>query len=193
LRKYAALSLGALILAFGVYNIHSRCAVTEGGVLGLSLLIRQWTGISPGISCFLLNAAAYVTGIFFLGAGFLADSILCAVLYSVWYALLERIGPVLPDLSGMPLAAAVLGAVFVGIGTGLIVRYDCASSGDDALALVCHKLTGLKVSRFFFISDLSVLLASLSYIPARRIAWSLLTVTLSSLIIELLRKKEKSS
>ena len=42
----------------------------------------------------------------------------------------------LPDLSGHPLIAAILGGLFVGVGVGLIVRQGGSSGGDDALALV---------------------------------------------------------
>ena len=83
-----------------------------------------------------------------------------------------------------PLAAALLGGAFVGIGVGLIVRQGGSSGGDDALALVIHKLTGWKLSRAYLFTDLTVLVASLSYIPVRRIAFSLVTVTVSSLLID---------
>ena len=80
--------------------------------------------------------------------------------------------------------AAVLGGMFVGIGVGLIVRQGGSSGGDDALALVIHQLTGWKLARSYLFTDLVVLGASLSYIPARRIAFSLVTVTVSSLLID---------
>ena len=90
----------------------------------------------------------------------------------------------LPDLTPWPLAAALLGGVFVGIGVGIIVRQGGSSGGDDALALVIHQLTGWKLARSYLFTDLVVLGASLSYIPARRIAFSLVTVTVSSLLID---------
>ena len=38
----AAALLGSGILAFGIYEIHAISAVTEGGVLGLTLLLDHW-------------------------------------------------------------------------------------------------------------------------------------------------------
>jgi len=64
------------------------------------------------------------------------------------------------------------------------VRQGGSSGGDDALALVIHQLTGWKLARSYLFTDLVVLGASLSYIPARRIAFSLVTVTVSSLLID---------
>ncbi len=90
----------------------------------------------------------------------------------------------LPDLSERPLLAAVFGACFVGVGVGLIVRQGISSGGDDALALVISKLTHCKISRAYLATDLTVLALSLSYIPVTRIAYSLVTVTISSLLID---------
>ena len=77
----------------------------------------------------------------------------------------------------------VVGALFVGVGVGLVVRAGGASGGDDALALVISKVTGWPVSRAYLFTDVVVLALSLSYIPVKNIACSLVTVTLSSFII----------
>ena len=50
--------LGSAILAFGLYNVHSISGVTEGGVLGLTLLLEHWFGISPSIAALCSTAHA---------------------------------------------------------------------------------------------------------------------------------------
>ena len=40
-------SLGSVILAFGLFNIHSQSQISEGGILGLTLLLYNWFSISP--------------------------------------------------------------------------------------------------------------------------------------------------
>lgn len=72
----------------------------------------------------------------------------------------------------------------MGIGVGLVVRQEASSGGDDALALVISKLTHCKISRAYLATDLTVLVLSLTYIPVGRIAYSLITVTISSLLID---------
>ena len=102
-------------------------------------------------------------------------------------------GPFLPSYADKPLIAAILGGLFVGIGAGLIVRRGGASGGDDALALILHQVTGWKISRSYFFTDFVVLMLSISYIPLRNIFFSLLTVTLSSAVIELLQKSRQKT
>lgn len=183
-RHYALLLLGVAILAFGLFNIHSRTAITEGGVLGMTLLIQHWFHITPGISGFVLDATCYFLGFRLLGKAFLKNALVASAGFSLFYNLYEWMGPVLPDLSPYPLAAALLGSLFVGIGVGLVVREGGASGGDDALALIISKVARCRISIAYLATDLTVLLLSLSYIPLRRIAWSLLTVTLSSFLID---------
>ena len=70
--KDALLSLlGALILAFGLYNVHAQADVTEGGVLGLSLFFDKMLGVSPAISTLILNALCYLFGARVLGRRFI--------------------------------------------------------------------------------------------------------------------------
>jgi uncharacterized membrane-anchored protein YitT (DUF2179 family) len=82
------------------------------------------------------------------------------------------------------LAASVVGAVFVGVGVGIVVREGGAAGGDDALALVISKVAKCRISRAYLLTDLTVLTLSLSYIPFSRIVYSFITVTLSSRIID---------
>lgn len=61
--------LSSSILAFGLYNVHAMAGVTEGGVLGLTLLLRHWFQVSPSVSGFLLNGACYLMGLETAGQG----------------------------------------------------------------------------------------------------------------------------
>ena len=71
-----------------------------------------------------------------------------------------------------------------GIGVGLIVRQGGSAGGDDALALTISRVTHWRLSRAYLFTDLTVLALSLTYIPVGRIACSLVTVTLSSFLID---------
>lgn len=174
--------------AFGMYNIHALSGVTEGGIFGLILLLDHWLHISPAITSFLLNAACYLLGWKTLGKDFIGYSLVAAAGYSICYAICELFPPLWPQIANMPLTASLVGALFIGIGAGICVRIGGATSGDDALAMSVHALTGISVEKIYLVSDLTVLLLSLSYIPLRRIVYSLLTVILSGQIIGWIQK-----
>lgn len=184
------IALGSAILSFGLYNVHSFSKVTEGGILGLVLLLEHWLNISPALSGLVLNAICYLIGFKLLGKGFAFYSIIAGGSFSLFYALFESFPPIFPKIADFPLLAAVLGAVFVGIGVGISIRFGGAPSGDDALALGISTVWKVKIEWVYFISDILVLILSLTYIPFRRIAFSLLTVIISSKLVGFVQRFE---
>ena len=56
-KRIAMILLGTAILSFGIHNIHQRTAITEGGVIGLVLLINHWLGVPASVASPLLDAA----------------------------------------------------------------------------------------------------------------------------------------
>ena len=179
---------GSAILAFGLYHIHSFAGVTEGGILGATLLLQYWLGVSPAWSSLVMNALSYLIGWRILGRAFILYSAVAGGGFSLAYALCELFPPLWPSLAQNPGVAALAGAAFVGIGIGLCVRAGGAPGGDDALAMAASHLTGWNIRWPYLFSDLAILALSLSYIPLDRMGWSLLTVLLSGQIIGLFQK-----
>ena len=180
--------LASAFLAFGLYHVHSFSGVTEGGVLGLTLLLEHWLHISPALSGFVLNALCYALGWRLLGREFIAYSAIASVGFSVAYKMGEQFPPLWPQLAELPLLAAIVGAVFVGVGAGVCVRAGGATGGDDALAMSAAHVTGWNIEWVYLLSDFVVLALSVSYIPLERIGYSILTVLLSGQIIGLIQK-----
>lgn len=143
---------GSAFLAFGLYHVHSFSGVTEGGVLGMTLLLDHWFHISPSVSGFIMNLACYAMGWKLLGRQFIAYSILSSASFSLSYRICEQFPPLWPQLADMPLAASLLGAVFVGIGAGLCVRIGGAPGGDDALAMSLSHVTHIKIQWIYLLS-----------------------------------------
>lgn len=187
------LLLGCAIQAFGLYHIHSFSGVTEGGVLGATLLLEHHFRISPAVTSFVMNALCYLFGWRTLGRRFLVYSLISCAGFSLFYALFEEIGFLLPlglyqCLQELPWTAAIAGAVFIGVGAGLCVRVGGAPSGDDALAMGLSRVTGLGIQWIYLGSDLLVLGLSVTYLSWERLFWSLVSVILSGQIIGWVQK-----
>lgn len=191
LPRYVIALLSSAFQAFGMYNIHAVADVTEGGVLGLTLLLEQWFSISPAISGLILNGICYFLGWRTFGKEFIYLSMVAAGGFSIGYRICECFPPLWPEIANMPLLAALLGALFIGIGAGICVRTGGATCGDDALAMSLSKITKIDIQWIYLISDLTVLGLSLSYIPLKKIGYSLLTVILSGQIIGWIQKIPK--
>lgn len=186
IKKIALILLGSCILAFGSFNFNYQNNVTEGGVLGLLLLIKNLFDISPSITALVIDLSLFAIGSKFFGKKFLLFSIFSSLSFSTWYKLWESIGFIVPNLTDNMLLASILAGIGVGIGVGIIVRAGGASGGDDVIALIGARFTPLKVNHIYMISDFTVLMLSLSYLSFKQIFYSLIAVTISGKIISIL-------
>ena len=118
-RKCLLNLLGSAILAFGLYNIHAFAGVTEGGILGATLLLQHWLGVSPAWSSLVMNALSYLIGWRILGRSFILYSAVAGGGFSLAYAVCELFPPLWSSLAQRPGIAALAGAAFVGIGIGI--------------------------------------------------------------------------
>ena len=183
--KIMGICSGAAIIAFAVQNIHQQVSITDGGTLGMVLLLTHWLGLPTYIVAPLLDVVLYAIAIRFLGVKFLKLSIVSTISLAIFLRIFDGLPLLLPDLSGQPLFAAILGGVIVGFGAGLIVRQGGSSGGDDALVLTICRKTGWRIFVIYLIIDATVLLLSLTYIAPSRIIFSLVTAVTSSLILDL--------
>ena len=182
LKDISLILIGSTILAFGVYNFYYLNSITEGGVLGIILLLKNIFGFDVSIAGAILDIALLIMGFKMFGKKFFVYSVGASVGFSVLYDIFETVGPLVPQM-GM-FISAVLGGLSVGIGCGIMMRVGCASGGDDALAMIISKVTSLKLSTVYLITDGVVLLLSVSYIPAVQLVYSIVAVLISGKTID---------
>ncbi len=192
LKSIGLIILGSSILAFGCYNLNYQNNITEGGVLGLLLLIKNVFDISPSITNLLIDLFLFLIGGKFFGKKFLIYSILSTITFSITYKIWEGIGFIVPSLEENMIVASVFAGIIVGIGVGLVVRGGGASGGDDVIALIGNKFTALKVNHIYLISDCIVLILSLVYLDLKQILFSLIAVTISGKVISIIYINEEN-
>ncbi len=197
--RIAAMLIGTALLSFGLRNIHRQAGITEGGMLGMILFLNHWLGITPGIVSPMLDVLCYALAFRSLGKDFLKVSAVSTLSLMGFFFLWEQFPPLLPDLSAHPFPSALAGGFVVGIGAGLVIRQGGSTGGDDALALTISKITGCRIFLAYLATDITVLLLSLTYIPIYRIGFSVITVAISSFMIDFVKnfghtqKQEKIS
>ena len=161
LKSILLIIIGATILSFGSYNFNYQNNVTEGGVLGLLLLLQHVFNISPSITSVVIDFSLFTIGSKFFGKKFLLYSILSTITFSSTYKIWEKIGFLVPSFTNNMLIASILAGIGVGVGVGLVVRGGGASGGDDVIALLGNKLLKLKVNHVYLAT--SIFLNNSSY------------------------------
>lgn len=180
--------LGSIIVSFAVCYIHSKTQLTEGGQIGVELLLQHWFNISPTYSSVFIDFLFYILGFIILNKKFRINAIIGTFSYSISFFIFERVNFTLPFLNNI-FVSSIIGGILVGIGCGIVVRHIGSCGGDDSLALILNKVLKLPLFICYFAVDIIVIIISLSYIKISIIPYSIFTSFISSLIIDLIARK----
>lgn len=183
LKHIILILLGSLILSFGIYNLNYQNNITEGGVLGVLLLLKNLFDIEPSVANLIIDMSLLIIAYKFFGKQFLTHSIIATLSFSIFYKIFESIGPLIPVLQSK-FIVTILSGLFVGVGVGIIVRNGAAAGGDDALAMVISKVTSMTIGNVYMVGDIVVLILSLTYLSVYDIFWSLIAVNISGRTID---------
>lgn len=177
--------LGSAIIAFGTYNIHFNSHIPEGGIIGLCLLIEHYTSITPAISNIIITFLCYLLAWRLMGTRYVLSAGIATLGFSAFYALFSAFPPVIPSMQQYPLLAALIGAIFVEIGTGITLRYGSAPTGEHALSMAIVKKGGFEFGWVNFLKDFIVIVLSFSYIKdLYTIIYALIIMTLTTPLTE---------
>ena len=183
--------IGSIIVSFVVSSIHSKIQLTEGGEIGIELLLLHWFHISPTISSVCMDLLFYFLGFLILNKKFRLNALIGTLTYSISFFFFEKLNFSWFFINSIVLSS-IIGGLALGIGCGLVVRHIGACGGDDSLALILNKIIKIPLFWCYFLVDLIVILISTSYIKIELIPYSILTSFISSLIIDLMSRKKSS-
>lgn len=155
--------LGSAIIAFGTNYIYANSHIPEGGIIGICLIIEHFSGIHPSISNIVITALCYVLAWRLMGTKYILNASVATIGFSVFYAIFSSpmLDGLIPSMAKYPLLAALIGALFIEVGTGIAHRSGSAPSGEQALTMAIAKRGALNFGWILFIRDFTILSLSI--------------------------------
>ena len=157
--KIGIVALGALIIALGLNLFLVPTRIAPGGVSGISMMVYHLTGISVGISIFVLNIPIFILGFINFGKKFVIWSIIGTFFLSFFSYALDLL-PLVP-VTGDLLLASVFGGGMFGLGIGMVMRAGATTGGTDIVAKAIYKhFPAVSIGQFVVIVDIVVITAA---------------------------------
>jgi len=182
IRDLVVIALGCAIYAFGLVTINIQNHLAEGGLTGVTLILRYWFHFDPAYTTIVLNIPLIILGYRFLGKRALAYTIYGTAMMSVFLWIWQRV-PIMIDLNHDILIASILAGLCGGFGSGIIYRYGGTTGGSDVIARIIEKEKGLPMGRSLLMFDIVVLIASLSYLDVEHMMYTLLASYVFSRVV----------
>ncbi|WP_304230169.1 YitT family protein [Lactobacillus kitasatonis] len=179
------IALGCAIYGISLDMISVPNKLADGGLSGISLILRHFWDINMGLSTLVLNIPLILLGYRFMGKRLLAYTIWGTVSLSffLWF---WRSVPIIKqlDLEHDLFLSAISAGVLSGIGLGLVFRYNGTSGGTDIIARICQIKFGISSGKMLLFCDAVVLFASLSYLDIKHMMYTLLASFILSRVMD---------
>ena len=200
IKTYLIVTLGGLIVTFGVHFFSFPNNFSTGGTSSLSVLVSNLAKtikpgleaiITPGLVMMIVNVILLVIALIIFGKDFAAKTIYCSLLISVLSFVLEKVLPVTKiageghTLTDDPFLDLIFAIGCIAVGSAITFSVGASSGGTDIVAMILKKYTNLDISRSLFISDAILVVASFFIINVRIGLYSLLGLILKSFIVDI--------
>ncbi|MCQ6560023.1 YitT family protein [Paenibacillus mendelii] len=176
LPKIAAIVSGSFLIAIAINFFLMPLKVLDGGLIGISLILNYLFKIKVGLVMLLLSIPIFVfiwrhnhKTIYTSVIGLLLSSYLIDLLEPYHYYFLYYI-------EWTPITRSILGGALIGLGLGIMLRFDCSTGGLDLLAHYISRFIPMNIGVMIFIMDGIIVSAGALLLPEDTFILSLLTI-----------------
>jgi uncharacterized membrane-anchored protein YitT (DUF2179 family) len=142
--RYIMMLIGATLAAIALELFLIPNTIIDGGVIGISLLTNNLTGLNFGILILIFNIPFLIAGYKYIGKSFVLASLFSIVALAIIEPTLHSILPATDE----PLLATVFGGLILGIGVGIVIRNGGALDGTEILGILLSRKLPFSVGEF---------------------------------------------
>lgn len=181
MKEISLIIIGSLLFAVGINYFAIPYRLSEGGVIGVTVITYYLFEWSPGVVNLMINAVLLAIGYKFFDKKTMIYTVIGIVFSSLFLFLTEDVGH---QLNGDTLLAALFSGVFVGLGLGLMFRAGGTSGGSAILARLANQYLGWSLGKGVLVIDIIVIAGSVFIIGQEKAMYTLVAVFLGSKVID---------
>mgnify|MGYP000865340910 FL=1 len=186
LKEYAFITVGVLLVVFGVYFFKFTNNFSIGGVTGIAILLSSITkgSISSGTIVLIINSILLVIGYLILGKSFGNRTAYGSILMSLSLRLLEEVIPLEGPLTTEPLLELAFAVILPSVGAAILFNIGASTGGTDIIALLLKKYTSIDIGRSLLITDFILTVATFFVFNIQTGLLSILGLFLKSTLVD---------
>lgn len=190
-KKYLFLIIGCFLLSLAFNLFFSPSKLVTGGVSGVSIVVENVFGIPTTSFITLAYIILLVISYFTLGKEVTKYSLIGSILYPLFVFLTKDIGSYIQfDVNNL-LLISIFGALFNGIGSGLVFKYGFSTGGSDIICQIMSKYLKISIGDSIKILNFIIILGSGFFLESGTLyAWeNVMYAIISVYIISILNDK----
>lgn len=184
LKDYILVTIGVMLVAFGIQYFYAPNEIAGGGLSGLALVISNYIPfLSVGTIIFLGNLVLFIVAFLLVGGDFGMKTIYASFALSFVMDFMEKVMNS-HALTNNLLLAVMMGTLIIAAGIGLTFAINASTGGTDILAKILNKYSSINIGISLLIVDLFVVVCGALTFGLDKGIYSLLAVVMNGLIVD---------
>lgn len=201
IQEYSSIIIGSALTAVGIALFTAPAKIVGGGASGIATILYHTRGWDIGLVTLAINIPLFFLGMKVFGNKYGIRSLIGSILLSAFISLSDRLFGYrsILDLTKESnyLLSAIFGAVFQGVGIGLVLRGGSNTGGTDIIAQILARYTFLTQGLSMFVVDGIIIVFSAAVFGLESALYGVLcayicTMTMDKIVVTLGTNKEKT-
>ena len=190
IKSFIEINIGVLAISIGYYFFLLPTNLVTGGIMGLSILIKDFIPFPPSIFLYICAIILLILSGITLGKNVFLKSVYGALLQPTFIFILEHIVPAdylintLENPSNALFVATVFSVIIYAGGIGILFKNDTTIGGMDTVQKIMNKYTKLPLSVCMYITDGLVIFFGLFLFGIEKGAFALVTMFLTGKVVD---------
>lgn len=184
IKDYTIITIGVILVAFGIQYFYAPNEIAGGGLSGLALVISNYIPVlSVGTIIFLGNLILFAIAFILVGGDFGMKTIYASFALSAIMDFMEKVMQS-HALTTNLLLAVILGTMIIAAGIGITFAINASTGGTDILAKILNKYSTINLGISLLIVDLAVVVCGALTFGLDKGFYSLLAVIMNGLVVD---------
>ena len=183
-KEYILLTLGVILVAFGIQYFYAPNEIAGGGLSGMALVISHYIPmLSVGTIILIGNIILFVISFILIGGDFGFKTIYASFMLSFVMDFMEKVLHSYALTTNM-LLAIIAGTIIIATGLGIAFAINASTGGTDILAKILNKYSTFNIGISLLLVDLFVVVCGGLTFGLDKGIYSLLAVIANGLIVD---------
>lgn len=184
-KEYILLTLGVILVAFGIQYFYAPNEIAGGGLSGMALVISHYIPkLSVGTIILIGNLILFAISFILVGGDFGFKTIYASFMLSFVMDFMEKILHSYALTTNMFLVI-ILGTIIIATGLGIAFAINASTGGTDILAKILNKYSTFNIGISLLLVDLFVVVCGGVTFGLDKGIYSLIAVIVNGLLVDL--------
>ena len=155
-KRVIFITIGAVLMGVALELFLVPNQIIDGGIAGISIILSSVTSIKLGLFIFILNLPFLYVGYKQIGKTFTISTLYGITIMSITTFYLHDV----EAFTDEKLLAVLFGALILGVGVGLVIRFGGSLDGTEIVSILVSKKIGTPVGQIIMIINVFIFIAA---------------------------------